>query len=220
MFLLIAQRKGMEFLLDVKEGCSRHLFAHDTGLRPILITYGGYVMNLDAVIRKVPDFPKPGVLFYDITSVFMNPEAMDFITKKMLAAFERTEIDAVISIESRGFILGGIFAKERKVPMLLARKKGKLPGETIEESYALEYGRATLEIHKADIAPGKKYLIIDDLIATGGTIRAVATMVEKSGSEVAGVFALISLPFLRYAEKIGKYRIAVLQEYHEESVKA
>ena len=172
-------------------------------------------MNLDAVIRKVPDFPKPGILFYDITSIFMNPEAVDFISKRMFEAFENTKIDAVISVESRGFIMGAIFAKEKKLPLILARKKGKLPGETIEESYDLEYGQATLEIHKEDIAPGKKYLLIDDLIATGGTIRAVATMVEKSGSEVAGVFAIISLPFLRYAE-IEKYRPIVLQKYHGE----
>ena len=174
-------------------------------------------MNLDAVIRKVPNFPKPGILFYDITSVFMNPEAMDFITKKMLEAFADTKIDAVISIESRGFILGGIFAKEKKVPLILARKQGKLPGETIKEAYELEYGQAILEIHKADIVSGKKYLIIDDLIATGGTIKAVATMIEKSGSELAGIFAVISLPYLRYAEKIGKYRTIILQEYYGEN---
>jgi len=171
-------------------------------------------MNLDAVIRKVPDFPKPGVLFYDITSLFMNPEAMEYVSKKMFEAFEHAEVDAVISIESRGFIMGGVFAKEKKVPLILARKKGKLPCETIEESYDLEYGQATLEIHKADISPGKKYLIIDDLIATGGTAKAVAIMVEKSGSEVAGVFAIISLPFFDYAKKIGKYKTIVLQEYH------
>jgi adenine phosphoribosyltransferase len=173
-------------------------------------------MNLDTVIRKVPDFPKPGVLFYDITSLFMNPEAMEYVSKKMFDAFEYTKVDAVISIESRGFILGGILAKEKKIPLILARKKGKLPSETIEESYDLEYGQATLEIHKADISSGKKYLIIDDLIATGGTIKAVATMVEKSGSVVAGVFAIISLPFLGYAEKIGKYKTIVLQEYQGE----
>ena len=172
-------------------------------------------MNLDASIRKIPDFPKPGILFYDITSLFMNPEAVDYVSKKMFTAFAKVKFDALISIESRGFLLGGIFAQEKKVPLLLARKKGKLPGETIEESYALEYGQATLEIHKADIAPGKRYLIIDDLIATGGTIKAVATMVEKSASEVAGVFAIISLPFLGYDEKIGKYKPIILQEYHE-----
>ena len=171
-------------------------------------------MNLDAVIRKVPDFPKPGILFYDITSLFMHPEALAFVAKKMLEAFEDAEFDAVISIESRGFILGGIFAKEKKVPLILARKKGKLPCETIEKSYDLEYGQASLEIHKADISPGKKYLIIDDLIATGGTIKAVAAMVEESEAQVAGIFSIISLPFLGYAEKIGKYKLVVLQEYH------
>jgi adenine phosphoribosyltransferase len=175
-------------------------------------------MNLDAVIRKVPDFPKPGIVFYDITSLFMNPEAMDFVSKRMFEAFENTKFDAVIAVESRGFIMGAIFAKEKKVPLLLARKKGKLPCATIAESYDLEYGQATLEMHKADISSGRKYLIIDDLIATGGTMRAVATMVEKSGSEVAGVFSIISLPCLHYAEKIGQYKTIVLQEYHEECV--
>jgi len=173
-------------------------------------------MNLDSVIRKVPDFPKKGVLFYDITSVFMNPQAVDFVSERMLKEFENTKIDAVISIESRGFVMGAIYAKEKKIPLILARKKGKLPGETIEESYDLEYGKATLEIHKADISAGKNYLIIDDLIATGGTIEAVAKMVERSGARVAGVFSIISLPFLGFAKKIGKYKTVVLQEYHGE----
>ena len=173
-------------------------------------------MNLDDLIRKAPDFPKPGILFYDITSLFMNPEAMDFIAKKMQEAFADTRLDAVIAIESRGFLVGGIFAKEKKIPLLLARKAGKLPCATIRETYELEYGQATLEIHAADLAAGKRYLIMDDVIATGGTVRAVATMVEKSGAEVAGVFAILSLPFLRYAEKIGQYRTVVLQQYHSE----
>jgi len=173
-------------------------------------------MNLDLAIRKAPDFPKPGVLFYDITSVFTNPQAFDFVVKRMLEEFENDKIDAVIAIESRGFIVGAIYAKEKKIPLILARKKGKLPGETIEESYELEYGRATLEIHKADIEAGKNYLIIDDLIATGGTVEAVAKMVEKSGSKVAGVFSIIALPFLGYGKKIGKYKTVTLQEYHGE----
>jgi adenine phosphoribosyltransferase len=178
-------------------------------------------MDLDSVIRKVPDFPKPGILFYDITSVFMNTQALDFVSQKMLESFANDRIDAVIAIESRGFIIGSIFAKERKVPLILARKKGKLPGETIEESYDLEYGKATLEIHKADIEARKNYLIIDDLIATGGTIGAVIKMVERSGSSVAGVFSIISLPFLGYSKEngnipAGKYKTVVLQEYNAE----
>lgn len=173
-------------------------------------------MNLDAAIRKIPDFPKPGVLFYDITSVFMNPQALEFVSQEMFKAFENDKIDAVISVESRGFIMGAIFAKERKIPLILARKKGKLPGETIEESYELEYGQATLEIHKSDIEANKNYLIIDDLVATGGTLEAVAKMVEKSGSKVAGIFSIIALPFLNYDKKIGKYKTVLLQEYHGE----
>ncbi|MCL1946721.1 MAG: adenine phosphoribosyltransferase [Chitinivibrionia bacterium] len=173
-------------------------------------------MNLDLAVRKVADFPKPGILFYDITSVFMNPQAFDFVVKRMLEEFGNDKIDAVIAIESRGFIVGAVYAKEKKIPLVLARKKGKLPCETIEESYELEYGKATLEIHKADIEAGKNYLIIDDLIATGGTIEAVAKMVERSGSKVAGVFSIISLPFLGYEKKIGKYKTVTLQEYHGE----
>jgi len=173
-------------------------------------------MVLDSVIRKVPDFPKPGILFYDITSIFMNSDALHFVSQEMLKAFEYDEIDGVVAVESRGFIMGSIFAKEKKVPLILARKKGKLPCETIEESYELEYGQATLEIHKADIEAGKKYLIIDDLVATGGTLEAVAKMVEKSGSKVAGIFSIIALPFLGYDKKIGKYKTVVLQEYNAE----
>jgi adenine phosphoribosyltransferase len=173
-------------------------------------------MNLDSVIRKVPDFPKPGILYYDITSIFMDPQAVDFVTKRMLEEFADVKIDAVISIESRGFVMGAIFAKEKKIPLILARKKGKLPGETIEESYDLEYGQATLEIHKSDMEAGKYYVIIDDLIATGGTIEAVAKMVEKSGSHVAGVFSMIGLPFLNYGKKTGKYKTVILHKYHGE----
>lgn len=173
-------------------------------------------MILDSVIRKIHDFPKPGILFYDITSVFMNPQAVDFVAQEMLKAFENDKIDGVIAVESRGFIMGSIFAKEKKLPLILARKKGKLPGETIEESFDLEYGSSTLEIHKSDIESGKNYLIIDDLVATGGTLEAVAKMVERSGAKVAGIFSIIALPFLGYGKKIGKYKTVVLQEYHGE----
>lgn len=173
-------------------------------------------MNLDAAIRKVPDFPKPGILFYDVTSIFSNPAAFQYSVQRMVELYENEQIDGVIAIESRGFLLGAPFALARNIPCILARKKGKLPGKTIEESYALEYGEATLQIHVADLTPGKRWLIIDDLIATGGTVDAVAKMVERQGATVAGVFGIIALPFLNFAKRIGQYNPKWLVEYHGE----
>jgi adenine phosphoribosyltransferase len=175
----------------------------------------GVRMNLDTVIRKVPDFPKPGVLFYDVTSIFTNPKAYRYAIREMLKLYKGSALDGVIAIESRGFLLGSCFAVERAVPLVLARKKGKLPGKTIEESYALEYGQATLQVHREDLVPGR-WLIVDDLIATGGTLEAVAKMVERQGGEVAGMFGIIGLPFLKYGEKIGKYHPKTLIDYSGE----
>jgi len=173
-------------------------------------------MDLDTAIRKIPDFPKPGILFYDVTSIFTNPPAFRHVIDRMNDLYAHDKIDGVIAIESRGFLIGSCFALERKLPLVLARKKGKLPGKTIEESYSLEYGSATLQIHVADLLPGKRWLIVDDLIATGGTLEAVAKMVERQGSIVGGIFGIIGLPFLKYAEKIGKYNPKTLVDYHGE----
>jgi adenine phosphoribosyltransferase len=173
-------------------------------------------MDLDKAIRKVKDFPKPGILFYDVTSIFTNPPAYHHVVNRMLEMYRDEKIDGVIAIESRGFLIGSCFALERKLPLVLARKKGKLPGKTIQESYALEYGTATLEIHCADLPAGKRWLVIDDLIATGGTLDAVAKMVERQGSHVAGIFGIIGLPFLKYKDKIGKYNPKTLIDYHGE----
>jgi adenine phosphoribosyltransferase len=173
-------------------------------------------MDLDAAIRKVPDFPKPGILFYDITSIFTNPAAFKFVVDSMMDHYKGLDVDGVIAIESRGFLLGSCFAVNRGLPLILARKKGKLPGKTVAVSYDLEYGSATLEIHEADLALGKRWLIIDDLIATGGTLSAVAQMIEGRGGEVLGIFSIIGLPFLKYGEKIGKYNPKTLIDYDSE----
>ena len=173
-------------------------------------------MNLDTVIRKVPDFPKPGILFYDITSIFVDAAAFSYVIDRMVDAYKDTEIDGVIAIESRGFLLGAPFALRRSLPLILARKSGKLPGDTVQQAYSLEYGEETLEIHTADLKPGKKWLIVDDLIATGGTLEAVAKMIEKQGSSVAGIFSIIGLPFLNYSEKISKYNPVTLIDYQGE----
>lgn len=173
-------------------------------------------MNLNNVIRKIPDFPKPGVLYYDITSIFTNPEAFNYCLDMMIEKYKDIEIDGVIAIESRGFIMGSLYAQKTGKPMVLARKKGKLPGECIEESYALEYGEATLEVHTSDLIAGKKWLLVDDLIATGGTVEAVAKMVNRQGSEVAGVFSIIGLPFLNYADKLPGIDVTTLVDYQGE----
>lgn len=175
-------------------------------------------MDLDKAIRKVPNFPKPGILFYDITSIFTNPQAFRFVVDKMDEIYKDTRIDGVIAIESRGFLLGAPFALKRGIPLVLARKKGKLPGDTVARSYSLEYGEASLEIHKSDLTPGKRWLIVDDLIATGGTLEAVAGMVEHQKAEVAGIFALIGLTFLDYEHKIKKYKPVTLINYAGEKV--
>jgi len=173
-------------------------------------------MNLDNAIRKVKDFPKPGILFYDVTSIFTSPGAFQYVLDEMNELYKDTRIDGVVAIESRGFIVGAPFALKRSLPLVLARKKGKLPGDIIGQSYSLEYGEATLEIHKSDLLPGKNWLIVDDLIATGGTLEAVAKMIESQKASVAGIFSIIGLPFLNYMDKIKQYNPKTLIDYQSE----
>ena len=170
-------------------------------------------MDLDKVIRKIADFPKPGILFYDVTSIFTSPQAFRYVISRMEELYTLERIDGVIAIEARGFLLGSCYALERELPLVLARKKGKLPGRTVAESYSLEYGQATIEIHIEDLLPHKRWLIVDDLIATGGTLEAAAKLVERQGSTVAGIFGIIGLPFLNYAARIGKYGPKTLIDY-------
>ena len=175
-------------------------------------------MNLDTVIRKVPDFPKPGILFYDITTIFTHPDAFAYVIDQMVEYYKNRRIDGVVAIESRGFLVAGAFCNRTGIPLVLARKKGKLPGKTISHSYALEYGEATLEIHTDDIVDSHRYLIVDDLVATGGTIEAVAAMLARRNAHVAGVFSIIGLPFLPYKSKLAAFDVKTLIEYHAETV--
>lgn len=175
-------------------------------------------INLDQSINKVENFPKPGILFYDVTGILMDPPAFDYCIKKMEDIYRDETIDAVVAIESRGFLFAAPFAQAKKIPIILARKKGKLPGETVSKKFTLEYGEDEIEIHKADIASCKRVLIVDDLIATGGTIKAVADLFEENGVEVAGLFSVIGLPFLNYDKVIGNYKITTLIDYNSESM--
>jgi adenine phosphoribosyltransferase len=168
---------------------------------------------LDSVIRKIPDFPKPGVLFYDITGILVNPKAFAYCIDAMEKAYSEVPIDAVAAIESRGFVFASPFAYKRAVPLILLRKKGKLPGETWSMRFALEYGEDVLEVHKSDLKPGMRVLLVDDLIATGGTLAASAKLLDKGGASVAGIFGVVGLPFLHYEKQIGGYPVKTLIEY-------
>jgi adenine phosphoribosyltransferase len=172
--------------------------------------------DLDAAIRKVPDFPRPGVLFYDITGILAEPKAFSYCIDEMVQRYEDAPIDAVVAIESRGFLFAAPFALRLRLPLILARKKGKLPGETVSRAFTLEYGQDTLEIKRVDLREKRRMLIVDDLIATGGTIAAAAEIIRETGSTVAGVFSVIGLPFLNYRKLLGTVPVSTLIDYHGE----
>ena len=168
---------------------------------------------LDKAIRRVPDFPKPGILFYDITGILVNPDALKFVTDQMYEIYKDSKIDAIGAVESRGFIFASPLAERLGIPLVLIRKKGKLPGDTYECSYALEYGSATVEIHKADVQKGQKFLVVDDLIATGGTLAASKNLIEQGGGEVTDFFGVIGLPELNYQKVLSPCKITTLINY-------
>jgi adenine phosphoribosyltransferase len=171
---------------------------------------------LDKAIRRIPDFPKPGILFYDITGILVNPEAFSLCIQKMVDIYKDAQIDAVAGIESRGFIFAAPFAQQMGIPLVLIRKKGKLPGETYSCKYSLEYGTAEVEAHKADIKKGQRILVIDDLIATGGTLKAAKNIIEQGGAEVAEFFGIVGLPFLNYTKALEPAVIRTLITYNNE----
>lgn len=172
--------------------------------------------NLDDAIRKVPDFPKPGILFYDITSVLTNPDAFRHCVDSMIKLYKGAELDAIAAVESRGFLFAAPFADRLGIPLILVRKKGKLPGKTLSKRYDLEYGSAEIEIHEADIPRGGKVLLVDDLVATGGTLRAAADVLIQGGAMPIGVFSVVGLPFLHYDVTLAGLEVRTLIEYFGE----
>ena len=163
--------------------------------------------NLDKYIRVIPDFPEPGVLFRDITTVFQDAEGMQLAIDQMQDQVKDLDFDVIVGAESRGFIYGAAMAYNLHKPLVLVRKKGKLPWKTESVDYDLEYGKATLEMHIDAIKPGQKVLIVDDLLATGGTLKASADLVEKLGGIVAGILVMIELKGLEGRKKLEGYRV-------------
>ncbi|MGB9592944.1 MAG: adenine phosphoribosyltransferase [Anaerolineae bacterium] len=164
-------------------------------------------MDLAQMIRDVPDFPVKGILFKDITTLIKDPAAFREAVDRMAAPYEGMEIDLVAAIESRGFIFGAPLAYKLGAGFVPVRKPNKLPAETISASYTLEYGTNTLEMHKDAIRPGQRVLLVDDLLATGGSAKAAATLIEQLGGKVVGVAFLIDLTFLHGVEKLKGYDV-------------
>ena len=162
-------------------------------------------VDLSAHIRNVPDFPIHGVQFKDITSMLLSPEAFAEAVGRMVEQATQHDVECLAAIDSRGFLFAAPMADRMGLPLVLVRKAGKLPGETISYEYTLEYGSNTLEIHSGDIEPGQRVLIIDDLLATGGSIEAAANLVEKAGGVVAGVGVVIELIGLNGRENLSEF---------------
>lgn len=171
---------------------------------------------LDKSIRRVPDFPKPGIMFYDVTSIFTNPPVFKYCIDKMVEFCKEKNIDGIAGIESRGFLFAAPLAEKLGIPLVLIRKKGKLPGKTYNCKYSLEYGTAEIEVHKEDILFGKNYLIIDDLIATGGTLSAAKNLIEQGGAKVTDILGVIGLPFLNYEKILAPTKVTTLINYDSE----
>ena len=172
-------------------------------------------MDLASTIRSVPDFPVKGILFYDITTLLKNPEALKESIDQLASRYQNTAIDLVVGVESRGFIYGTALAYKLGAGFVPVRKPGKLPAETLVESYELEYGTNSIEIHVDAIQKGQKVLVVDDLLATGGTAKATCNLVEKLGGEVVGVAFMIELNFLKGRGKLEGYEVFSLLQYEE-----
>lgn len=172
-------------------------------------------MDIKSVIRTIPDYPKPGIMFRDVTTLFGNARAFRTTVDQLVQPYAGTRIDKVVGIEARGFILAGAVAHQLSVGFVPVRKKGKLPWRTISQTYDLEYGTDTVEIHEDAVIRGENVLLVDDLIATGGTAEAAIRLVERVGAHVVGCSFIIDLPELKgraRLEKLGK-RVLSLVEF-------
>ena len=169
--------------------------------------------SLKSKIRSVPDFPKAGILFYDITTLLRDQDGFRSSIEALAAPFQDKQIDVVVGVESRGFILGGAVADRLRSGFAPVRKKGKLPAHTVRETYDLEYGTDCLEIHSDAVEPGQRVLIIDDVLATGGTAAATTALVRKLGGNVLSLAFLVELEFLNGRRKLGSEAIHSVLKY-------
>ncbi|MHB8958438.1 MAG: adenine phosphoribosyltransferase [Candidatus Limnocylindrales bacterium] len=169
--------------------------------------------TLRAKIREIPDFPKPGILFYDITTLLKDPAAYHESIELMLDPYRGDQVDLVVGMESRGFIFSSPMAFELGTGLVPVRKLGKLPADTLTVEYALEYGSNTLEIHRDAIQPGQRVLIVDDLLATGGTVRGTIELVERLKGEVVGLAFLVELEFLNGRERLEGRKVTSVVKY-------
>ena len=169
--------------------------------------------DLDSYIRSIPDFPEEGIIFRDVTSVIQDADGFQLAIDLLQEKIKDLDYDVVVGAESRGFIFGAPIAYNNHKPLVIIRKKGTLPCETISQEYALEYGTATIEIHKDAIKPGQKVVIVDDLIATGGTIEAAAKLIEELGGEVVKIVFLLELAGLNGRQRLSKYEVETVVTY-------
>lgn len=169
--------------------------------------------KLEDYVVTIPDFPEPGILFRDVTSVIQDAEGLQLAIESLQSLLDGLEFDVLAGAESRGFIFGMPLAYNLHKPFILVRKKGKLPRETVSKEYALEYGTAVIEMHKDAIQPGQRVVLVDDLIATGGTMKAAAEMVEELGGQVVKVIFLMELAGLNGRDVLEKYDVASVITY-------
>ena len=163
--------------------------------------------------RSIPDFPEPGIIFRDVTSILQDADGLTMAIDLMQDCLKDTDVDVIVGTESRGFMFGVPIAYNLHKPFVPVRKKGKLPCETVSRSYDLEYGSATIEMHKDSIKPGQKVAVIDDLIATGGTVEAAVKLIEELGGEVVKIVFLMELAGLKGREKLAGYDVASVIRY-------
>ena len=164
--------------------------------------------KIEDYVRSIPDFPEPGIIFRDVTSILQDADGLTMAIDLMQDCLKDTDVDVIVGTESRGFMFGVPIAYNLHKPFVPVRKKGKLPCETVSRSYDLEYGSATIEMHKDSIKPGQKVAVIDDLIATGGTVEAAVKLIEELGGEVVKIVFLMELAGLNGRERLKNYDVA------------